>query len=150
LSKGKNVRHQLGDKLTDETLAFMQKNKDFFPKIKDNVCLAHSDFKPVNLLCNAEGRIFVLDWEFAHAGIGILDFSILLRHRDQFPFDLDALSKGYLTSGGQLPDDWFRSALITDFVNIVTLMDTPPEQPKLFHQLKNAIQTTIDNWDYST
>jgi hypothetical protein len=26
-------------------------------------------------------------------------------------------------------------------------MDTPPERPKLFQQLKNAIQTTISHWE---
>ncbi|NDD59623.1 MAG: aminoglycoside phosphotransferase family protein [Chlamydiae bacterium] len=150
LSKGKNIRHRLGDKLTEKTLEFMQKNKDFFPIVKKNICLIHSDFKPVNLLCNTDGKVFVLDWEFAHAGIGIFDFSILLRHRNQFPFDWDALSQGYVTSGGYLPDEWFRSALITDFVNILTLMEMPPERPKLFQQLKNVIQTTIDNWDTSS
>lgn len=147
LSKGKIVKRRLGDKLTDEILAFMQKNKDFFPMIKDNICLTHSDFKPVNLLYDGDGKVFVLDWEFAHAGIGILDFSILLRYRNQFPLDLNALREGYTASGGRLPDEWFRSALITDFVNILQLMDTPPERPNLFHQLTNAIQTTIKHWD---
>jgi RimJ/RimL family protein N-acetyltransferase/aminoglycoside phosphotransferase (APT) family kinase protein len=147
LSQEKNVRHRLGDKLTDATLAFMQKHKDFFPVVNDNICLTHSDFKPVNLLYDAQGKVFVLDWEFAHAGIGILDFAILLRHRNQFPLDLNALESGYTNSGGTLPDEWLRSAMVTDFVNIVTLMETPPERPQLFHQLKNAIQSTIDQWD---
>ena len=147
LSTGKNVRHRLGDELTDETLKFMQKNKDFFPTVKDNICLTHSDFKPVNLLYNNDGRVFVLDWEFAHAGIGILDFSILLRHRNQFPLDLNALTQGYTDSGGHLPDEWLRSALITDFVNIMTLLDSPPERPNLFRQLKKAIQFTINHWE---
>jgi len=148
LSNSKNVRSRWGEKLTDEALAFIHKNKDFFPTVKnDNICLTHSDFKPVNLLYTDNRKVFVLDWEFAHAGIGILDFSILLRHRHDFPLNLSALSKGYIASGGRLPDDWLRSALITDFVNIVTLMDTPPERPNLFHKLKNAIQTTIEHWN---
>jgi aminoglycoside phosphotransferase (APT) family kinase protein len=147
LSNSKNVRSRLGEKLADEALTFIQENKDFFPTVKnDNICLTHSDFKPVNLLYTDTKKVFVLDWEFAHAGIGLLDFSILLRHRHEFPLDLSALSKSYITFGGYLPEDWFRSALITDFVNIVTLMDTPPERPNLFHQLKNSIQTTIEYW----
>jgi hypothetical protein len=49
LSNSKNVRSRLGEKLTDEALAFIQENKDFFPTVKnDNNCLTHSDFKPVN------------------------------------------------------------------------------------------------------
>ena len=146
LTKSKLVRQRLGDKLTDETLAFMQRNKNFFPIVEDNVCLTHSDYKPVNLLYNGE-KIFVLDWEFAHAGIGILDFAILLRHRDQFPCDIEALAKGYTDFGGLLPKDWFRSALITDFVNIATFLESLPERPQLFQQLKMTIQNTISNWN---
>lgn len=147
ISKGKFVRQRLGDKLADETIAFMQKNKEFFPIVNNNICLTHSDFKPVNLLYQ-EGKVFVLDWEFAHAGIGILDFAILLRHRDQFPYKIEALAKGYTDFGGALPKDWFRSALITDFVNILQLLDSPPERPKLFQQLKTTLQNTITNWNF--
>lgn len=147
LSKGENVRRRLGEDLAEKALRFIQKNKDFFPIVKDNICLTHSDFKPVNLLYTANSKVVVLDWEFAHAGIGIIDFSILLRHRHQFPLDLIALESGYTNSGGNLPDEWQRSAFITDFLNIVTLMDTPAERPKLFEQLKNAIQTTISHWE---
>lgn len=148
LSNGKNVRSRLGEKLTDQALTFIQKNKTFFPIVKkDNICLTHSDFKPVNLLYTDTKKVFVLDWEFAHAGIGILDFSILLRHRHQFPLDLSALESSYIHFGGNLPADWIRSAFITDFVNIVTLMDAPPERPKLFQQLKNVIQSTIAKWE---
>ena len=151
LSNRKNVRSRLGEKLTDEALAFIHENKDFFPTVKnDNICLTHSDFKPVNLLYTDNRKVFVLDWEFAHAGIGILDFSILLRHRHEFPLDLSVLESSYIHFGGHLPAEWLRSAFITDFVNIVTLMDTPPERPKLFHQLKNAIQSTITHWESTT
>jgi Ser/Thr protein kinase RdoA (MazF antagonist) len=146
LSKGKYAPTRLGDKLSDEMLTFMKKNQDFFPKVEKNICLTHSDFKPVNLLYN-KGKIFVLDWEFAHAGIGILDFAILLRHHDQFPLDLDALIRGYSDSGGVLPYEWLRSAFITDFVNIIQMLEAPTDRPKLFHQLKSAAQTTMNQWD---
>jgi hypothetical protein len=114
--------------------------------VEEKIGLTHSDFKPVNLLYNAEGKVFVLDWEFAHAGIGILDFAILLRHRENFPLDTNALEKGYLDFGGSLPNEWLRSAFITDFVNIAHLMDASHERPKLYFELKNAIQNTINNW----
>lgn len=145
LSNGKYARRRLGDKFSDDLLTFMRDNFDFFPKVEKNICLTHSDFKPVNLLYHA-GKIFVLDWEFAHAGIGILDFAILLRHRHQFPLHLDLLAKGYTDFGGDLPKEWIRSALITDFVNILHLLEAPPERPQLFQQLKNTAKTTIDEW----
>lgn len=148
LSRSKEVRSRLGEKLADTAIAFIQKNKEFFPTVKkDNICLTHSDFKPVNLLYQTSRKIFVLDWEFAHAGIGILDFSILLRHRNQFPLDLNALKDGYTISGGNLSAEWIRSAHITDFVNIATLLEQPAERPHLFQQLRDTVQTTIRHWE---
>lgn len=147
ISKGKNVRIRLGDQLADEVVIFMQNHRDFFPIVRENICLTHSDFKPVNLLYNAQGKVFVLDWEFAHAGIGLLDFAILLRHRDQFPYHRESLVQGYKDRGGSLPEEWFRSALITDFVNTLSLLETPSERPQLFQQLKRVIQETMANWD---
>ncbi|MBX9923251.1 MAG: aminoglycoside phosphotransferase family protein [Rhabdochlamydiaceae bacterium] len=149
LSKEGFARARLGDKLSEQMLEFMQRNKDFFPKVEGNICLTHSDFKPVNLLYSL-GKSFVLDWEFAHAGMGLLDFAILLRHKEQFPLDLGYLVNGYTDFGGKLPDEWLRSSLITDFINIVSMLDAPPERPKLFHQLKSAAQSTIDHWDFFT
>lgn len=146
LTYGKYVVQRLGHQLVKDMLEFLNKNKTFFPKVDDTVCLIHSDFKPVNLLYKGE-KIFVLDWEFAHAGIGIVDFAILLRYRHQFPCDISALSKGYTDFGGHLPENWFRSALITDFVNIVTLLESPSERPQLFDQLKTSICHTMNNWD---
>lgn len=142
LTEGKYVQQRLGKQLFKEMLEFINKNKALFPKIEDNVCLTHSDFKPVNLLYRTK-KIFVLDWEFAHAGVGIFDFAILLRHRNQFPCDITALAKGYRDFGGSLPEDWVRSALITDFVNIVTLLESPSERPQLFQQLIIAILDTM-------
>lgn len=148
LSCNSHARDRLGEPFSHEILSFMRQNKDFFPKIEDNICLTHSDFKPVNLLYNKHGKVFVLDWEFAHAGIGILDFAILLRHRHQFPLELEVLKNGYLQNGGLLPNEWLRSAMITDFVNSVTMMDTPAERPKLFKQLKSNIETTMRHWNF--
>lgn len=147
LKNGKNIRSRFGKKLTDQAISFIEENKDFFPVINhDNICLTHSDFKPVNLVY-ANGKVTVLDWEFAHAGIGILDFAILLRYHRQIPIDLNILENSYIHFGGNLPKHWLRSAFITDFVNIVTMIDSPIERPKLFKQLKNAIEATILNWD---
>lgn len=148
LSKETHIKKRLGEKLFEQVLEFIQKHKACFPIVDDHVCLTHSDFKPVNLLYHT-GKVFVLDWEFAHAGIGILDFSILLRHRSQFPLDITSLTTGYTDFGGTLEDDWFRTALITDFVNTLALLESPSERPKLFLELTNTIQDTIKGWEES-
>ncbi|WP_068469869.1 phosphotransferase family protein [Candidatus Protochlamydia phocaeensis] len=147
LSYAGQAREQLGEKLSDDILSFMRHNQSSFPIVRGNSCLTHADFKPVNLFYGANGKIIVLDWEFAHAGIGILDFAILLRHRHQFPLDLQALKEGYTQNGGVLPNDWLRLALITDFVNMLTMMDSPPGHPKLFRELRTSFEMTMRHWD---
>lgn len=129
------ARIRLGPKLSEQMLQFILQNQDYFPKVNDNVCLTHSDFKPVNLLYGKDGKVFVLDWEFAHPGIGILDFAILLRHRDQFPLEIEALKQGYFQNGGALPTEWLKSAMITDFVNIATMMDTQAERQEITEKI---------------
>jgi Ser/Thr protein kinase RdoA (MazF antagonist) len=146
LSTSEDARRHLGPQFADKALSFMERNKAFFQTINNNACLTHSDFKPVNLLYNFD-QVHVLDWEFAHAGIGILDFSLILRERDRFPLDRASLVRGYQDFGGTLPEEWYRSALITDFVNIATLLDSPVERPQLCHHLKESMQSTMDNWN---
>ncbi len=145
LSQPGHARQRLGEEQADEIVAFIEQNKAFFPTVtKDTICLTHADFKPVNLLYTPQKTVNVLDWEFAHAGIEILDFAILLRHRDQFPLDLEALRAGYENNGGVLPPEYFRSALITDFMNIAHLLNSPAERPQLFTQLEKAITITMN------
>lgn len=147
LSEEGYAKVYLGTQLVNEMASFMLQNKDYFPQVNNNICLTHSDYKPVNLLYDAHGKIFVLDWEFAHAGMGILDFALLLRHREGFPFELQALKRGYVENGGILPKEWLRSAMITDFVNILTMINTSSNRPKLFRELKKSIEKTIRSWD---
>jgi hypothetical protein len=77
----------------------------------------------------------------------LLGFAILLRHRHRFPLSLLALQQGYQEYGGILPDEWLRSAMITDFVNIVTMMETGAEHPKLFKELRAAVTMTLQHWN---
>lgn len=109
--------------------------------------LVHSDFKPVNLLWSEASHLTVLDWEFAHSGHAFFDFGILLRHYLDFPLRLKALEKGYREAGGCLPDNWLQVARLLDFVNIIQLLNTPGERPKLFANLIKSAQLTMSSWD---
>ncbi len=147
LTQDLNICARLGDELTVQTLEFIETHKDLFPKIENNICLTHSDFKPVNLVYTSSDDLYVFDWEFAHAGIGLLDIAILLRYRKQFPLNISMLEIGYKEAGGVLPSDYKRSAMITDFVNILSMMSQPSERPLLFEEIKNILKTTIRDLD---
>ncbi len=140
LTRGSRAWERLGDKLAEEILGFTKKNKHYFPQIQEGGVLVHSDFKPVNLLWNK--GVTVLDWEFAHSGVGLMDFAILLRHAEDFPLSLVDLERGYTETGGALPTDWVKKAQITDFVNVIQLLDRGDSQ-----KLKDACQFTMDHWE---
>lgn len=105
----------------------------------------HSDFKPCNLLYSKGKEVVVLDFEFAHAGHPLLDFAILLRHKETIPLDLNILEKSYRDCGGELPLDWVPRAEVTDFVNFTTMMESPLERPKLLDLFKIKINNLIKN-----
>lgn len=143
LTKSERVRERLGGPLVEELLQFIDENRIFFPKIGTDTCLTHANFQPANLLYQPGGSITVLGWENAHAGARILDFAVLIRHRKKIGLDMKALLKGYEKQHGIMPDNWYQSALITDFVNIITLLDAPGERPLLFDELEQVLRTTM-------
>ncbi len=116
---------RLGEDRGRSLRAFIERNRAFFPKIKNGGVLVHSDFKPVNLLWEARTGFTVLDWEFAHAGHPLMDFGILMRHDQEFPFELKAFEKGYRENGGELPEEWERMARTTDLINLIELLNRP-------------------------
>jgi aminoglycoside phosphotransferase (APT) family kinase protein len=137
---------RLGQTLSKEMVSFMEDNRHYFPVIERGGCLVHSDFKPVNLLWNELQGLTVLDWEFAHSGDGIMDFGILLRHFKDFSLDISRLENGYQENGGKLSSNWIQRARITDFINIIQLLNTPLERPKLFQSLVDSLNFTLGNW----
>lgn len=137
---------RLGDAKAKQVVRFIEEHREYFPVTRNGGCLVHSDFKPVNLLWGKEGGLTVLDWEFAHSGDGIMDFGILLRHFQDFPLSISHLEKGYCENGGNLPLDWIQRARITDFINIIQLLNMPAERPKLFQSLIQSLDITVGQW----
>ena len=138
---------RLGDERAQRIIRFMEERQEYFPVIQSGGCLVHSDFKPVNLLWDERQGLAVLDWEFAHSGDGIMDFGILLRHFHDFPLSISHLEKGYRDNGGALPSGWLQRARITDFINVVQLLNRPSEQPNLFLSLIQSLDFTIGYWE---
>lgn len=142
-----NAWMRLGDAKARLVLSFIEEHRECFPVVQDGGCLVHSDFKPVNLLWSEEEGLTILDWEFAHSGNGIMDFGVLLRHFQDFPLSIAHLENGYLDNGSSLPTDWIQRARITDFINIVQLLNGSSKRPKLFRNLIQSLEFTIEHWE---
>jgi len=138
---------RLGEGRSKQMLSFINENRDSFPIICDFGVLVHSDFKPVNLLWDKKDGLTVLDWEFAHSGDRLLDFGILLRHFADFPLRISSLEGGYEANGGHLPSSWIQKARITDFVNIVQMLNARDFRGEFFEFLISSVDFTMDNWE---
>ncbi len=126
------VRKRLGGELTPKVAAFVDQHRDFFPVMGATAALVHSDFRPDNILVTDDGDVFVVDWEFSHAGSPVLDFAVLLRHQAVCPVDIDALTQGYEEAGGYLGEEWRQQAQVSDLVNILQLLDRDANRPNLY------------------
>ncbi len=81
----------------------------------------HGDFKASNLHLAADGRLLVLDWEFAYAGPTLMDVGQLLRWTPGAPF-LHGFARAYHGAGGDLPEDWQRVCADFDLANLAGLL----------------------------
>ena len=84
-------------------------------------CLVHGDFKVSNLHRAVDGRVLVLDWEFAYAGAALSDIGQLLRWNPPEPF-VDAFTGAYVEAGGVLRGDYRRFAKLFDLVNLAGML----------------------------
>lgn len=64
----------------------------------------------------------VLDWEFAHIECPLIDFDIIIRHFQEFPFSVKSFEEGYLKHRGILPDNLIQKDRIKDIINVIQLL----------------------------
>ena len=83
--------------------------------------LLHGDFKASNLHEALDGRLLVLDWEFAYAGPCLMDIGQLFRWDEPQPFT-DNFVAAYMAAGGNLPKNWRELIACFDLVNLVGLL----------------------------
>lgn len=91
----------------------------------------------------------VLDWEFVHAGAGLLDLSILLRNMVLLPEARAAafergVERGYRAGGGWLPTDWRWLAEVFDLINLVQFAAVAPAGSLQARELAEAIARTLE------
>lgn len=102
--------------------------------------LLHGDFKPSNL--HWAKRLLVLDWEFAYAGLALMDIGQLIRWSPGRLF-VEGFADGYQAAGGQLSDDWVRSAAVHDLGNLVGLVGAAPADSRRLTDIRRRIEETV-------
>jgi hypothetical protein len=104
--------------------------------------LVHSDFKPTNVKWTTDGRVLVLDWEFAWAGPALFDVGQMMRWDPPAPF-VAGFAAGYAEGGGTLPDDWRSLARLLDLFNLVFFANDEANRPIRDRDVLDRIDATL-------
>jgi aminoglycoside phosphotransferase (APT) family kinase protein len=141
---------RLGQELTSELLAFVEREGRLLDNWPGAPCLVHADFNGSNVLVRQRtegaGREIaaVLDWEFAFSGSPAVDFGNLLRP----PLDTvrgfaEAVASGYRQAGGMLPVEWRRIAQVADLFAWADFLNRPEAGAALIEDAREVIRGII-------
>jgi len=122
--------------------ALWQRETDAMREAASVPVLVHSDFKPTNVKWTAEGRVLVLDWEFAWIGPALFDVGQLLRWDPPEPF-VAGFAAGYREAGGVLPPRWRNTAAAYDLFNLVFFADDATVRPVRDRDVLARIDRTL-------
>jgi fructosamine-3-kinase len=111
----------LGRELAWQLLNALESNAPALRAAAGAPVLLHADFKASNLHWTEDGRLLVLDWEFAYSGSRLSDIGQLLRWSPPAAF-VQAFAHGYVEAGGVLPADFRKWAALLDLVNLAGLV----------------------------
>lgn len=93
------------------------------------LALCHHDLNPLNLLTDASGRLWIVDWEYAGLGDPAFDLASFACQHQLRPAQRRRLAHGYRQAGGAMDDArlelacwlfdyvqwlWYRAALVVD------------------------------------
>lgn len=111
--------------------------------------LVHCDFGLRNLLVSQEhGRWRVaglLDWEFAVSGTPLIDVAHFLRYEVKGRPQLEPhFSRGFLESGGFLPQDWRQLSRVIDLSALVDTLIRPELPADVEKEIVELIRATVE------
>lgn len=134
---------ELGDpwiRRADEVVALLvQLDEDVTATVP---VLNHGDFKPANLFLDSNGRLVILDWEFAFSGPHLFDLGQLFRWGASKAFR-DGFAGAYERAGGMLPDAWQEKAEVLDLVNLLHLARTSHLDPVRCRHVWRRLDRTL-------
>ena len=112
--------------------------------------LVHGDFGGRNILVRqTDGATWapsgVLDWDLAHIGSPMWDIGSLFRYWRRYDEEFRAgFARGYIVTGGKLPDEWWRLSRVLDVTRLVTILDEDREPPSVFDDCRELIGDLLE------
>jgi aminoglycoside phosphotransferase (APT) family kinase protein len=106
--------------------------------------LIHCDFNPKNIIVSDDGKVTILDWEYSMSGHPLVDFGNFFRFIEDYPEGANKIFvDAYRAAGGLLPNDWERSARLSDLVSMCSFLNQEEEYTATFTTAKLVIRRSL-------
>jgi aminoglycoside phosphotransferase (APT) family kinase protein len=144
------ARRRLGDALADALLRRLEAEAARLGALDGRRCLAHGDLGGRNILVRPapEGEGWqisgLIDWEEAFSGSPLWDVGSLFRYSKRYSEAFrEGFERGYREAGGDLPQDWWRTARLLDATRLVALLNEEQELPVVFAESRELIEAVV-------
>jgi len=147
-----NVQQRMTTRLRDQVSTSVWFFAPQLASLQEEAHLVHGDFGNRNVLVRKVTKKWtvsaVLDWEFAIAGSPLTDVGHFLRYeKSSNPRGEPQFSRGFLESGGGLPDDWRRLARIVDLIPLCESLTHDALPSTIVAELVELVAATVEDRD---
>ena len=136
---------RLGAEVVDRYRALVEARRADIAEIASWTALVHGDYRPTNLLVRGDDLAAVIDWEFAMADHPFSDLGQIIRHGWMTgAMESEFVSVYNEISTNPLPGNWKQLARLRDSINLVQLIGSRIEKPRMQADLRRLILSVIE------
>jgi len=137
---------RLGSRMKTKIFECLKDNNSLLVHMTQKFVLSHGDFRPSNIMVKDGKFIGILDWEKSCSAPVYYDIGQFMRYMEQIR---DSIDHSFITGYNRntripVPGEWKKMAKLMDLANILWVLNIEEEYTKLFSEMKNLIQRTIE------
>jgi len=144
------VKNRLGGNLHGRIQTLVSDKQEFLPVINEYNSFIHCDFRPANMLVDAGGQVYFVDWESAGLGHSLADAGQFFRYRSFFnASQIEEFERVYNENAiRKLPSDWVLLSLFMDLINPLQMLSSNQEMTAKANDLINVVEKTLMYFGY--
>lgn len=139
-----NTASRLGPDTVIRLRKLMADKADLLPEIDALQSLTHGDYRPANMLVDKNGKLWVVDWEFAGRGHILADIGQFFRYSICFNSGHIRLFQDAYDehANTKLPANWYPLSKLRDLINPLQMLGGNEDLPMKYRDLR-AVVTDI-------
>ncbi len=144
------VRTRIGEEIYSKLQQLIINKQYLISEIDGYKSFIHCDFRPANMLVDANNQVYFVDWESACTGHSLADVGQFFRYRSFFKqAHIQLFEQVYNTfADRKLPDNWFELSLFRDLINPLQMLSLDQAAPVRNADLINIVINTLAYWGY--